>query len=130
MVERRKRGQSHEHDTRSRAVTWRDVNGDGHPDVVARGRDCLANIDRVFSYLRGEGDAALGEVAMGDCEAPELTCAENSYRLRDCSEQSETALWDPATDAWRAGTDGAERLPDRDCSGNPVSSESPSESAE
>ncbi|MBL8684941.1 MAG: hypothetical protein JNK05_37540 [Myxococcales bacterium] len=126
MVERRKRGQSNQHDARSRTVTWRDVNGDGHPDAIARGRDCIANLDRVFSFERGEGDAALVEDTTTACQTPELTCAENRYGLRDCSDRDETALWDPATDTWRAGTDGAERFPDQDCSGNPTPLESSS----
>ncbi len=123
MVERRKRGQGHEHDARSRTVQWRDVNGDGHPDVIARGRDCVSSYDRIQSYLRGEGASPIDDVAMGACDAPERTCAENGFGLRDCVEHSETALWDPVTDAWHPGTDGAERLPDSDCSGNPPTDE-------
>lgn len=120
LLERRIRGQAHEQDTRSRALTWRDVNGDGHPDAIARGRDCVANIDRWMRYVRGV-PGSTDEVELMSCQRPEAACADNPHALRDCVERDETALYDPATDAWRAGTDGAEPLPDRDCSGQPLS---------
>lgn len=121
MLERRIRGQAHEHDTRSRTLVFRDVNNDGHPDAIARGRDCLTNVDRWMRYVNGNGDAPLEDVSLTDCETPELRCADNAFALRDCSERSETLLYDPSSDAWRLATDGADPLPDRDCSGQPLS---------
>lgn len=119
LVERRWRGQDNMHSARTRVVSWRDVNGDGHPDLVARGRDCEPDIDRIFSYARGEHDndesAPSDEAMINPCPRPERGCPDNPTGMRNCVARDEVALYDPSTDAWRPGTDGAEPLIEPPC---------------
>jgi hypothetical protein len=117
LVERRWRGQDNMHSARTRVVSWRDVNGDGHPDLVARGRDCEPDIDRIFAMGRGEHDDEQTdlEAMINPCPRPERGCPDNPTGLRICVARDEVALYDPATDAWRAGTDGAEPLIEPPC---------------
>lgn len=111
LVERRARGQRLFHETRTRAVSFRDVNHDGHPDAIVTGRDCAIDPQRYREIVRAQPNAER------DCATPELACADNASGLRTCVARSETALYDPAIDAWRLGTDGAEPLIETPCLG-------------
>jgi hypothetical protein len=111
LVERRVRGQRLFHGTRTRSLTFRDVNRDGHPDAIATGRDCAIDPQRYSAIVRAQPAAAI------DCATPELACPDNARNLRTCVPRSETALYAPAIDGWRLGTDGAEPLIETPCVG-------------
>lgn len=109
LVERRVRGQRSFGSARTRTVTWRDVNHDGHADAVVEGRDCAPDPQRTQAFLSDHPPET------NVCARPELECADNPSNLRNCTNRSETVLYDSATDVWRAGTDGAEPLTDLPC---------------
>lgn len=105
FVERKVLGQSDIRGLRARRTRWRDVNNDGHADLIAEGEDC----GWVGSEaIEGRAPAELG------CARFHTVEFEGSPPSLCCVRRSETVLYDPATDQWRAGGDGAcpaEELP-------------------
>ncbi len=99
MVERRILPQAEMYGTRERRTRWRDVNGDGHPDLVAIGEDC-AFVDSTMP-----ADASASQLGCDHFGAGLMT--EQDELSLCCLRRTENVLYDPAQDAWLAGGDGA-----------------------
>ncbi|MDP3273608.1 MAG: hypothetical protein Q8Q09_00330 [Deltaproteobacteria bacterium] len=92
--------------SRGRTTRWRDVNGDGHADLIVSGEDCEPQVGEDPESLVSRGCTRAREAEGGDVGGP--WC---------CLSRTETVLYDPATDAWREGRRSATQVTEIPCEG-------------
>ncbi len=102
MVERAVLPQSEVLLKRQRTTRWRDVDRDGHPDLLIEGTDCELLPD--WRSIPEDASAA----SRGCVSLVEGVC---------CVQASETVLYDPREDLWHPGGDGAELASPAPCGG-------------
>ncbi|MDP3273609.1 MAG: hypothetical protein Q8Q09_00335 [Deltaproteobacteria bacterium] len=90
--------------TRRRRTQWRDVNGDGHADLIVSGEDCQPTAEADAAVLLSRGCTRVREAQEGEPFGP--WC---------CLARTETVLYDPATDAWREGSRTATQASEISC---------------
>lgn len=101
MVERAIHPESDVLPKRTRRTRWSDVNSDGHPDLVIDGEDCQFVADP--RQLEGASASTLG------CRSLEDSIC--------CVDRSEVVLYDPGSDLWHPGGNGATPVVYSPCSG-------------
>jgi hypothetical protein len=106
LVERELRSPGPERGLRRLRTRWRDVDRDGHPDLVVDGEDC-----GFIQSVAGEEEDTRTAAELG-CSRRVAPFANTDETFGDspvwcCVTRHEVALYNPRTDAWRPARPGA-----------------------